>query len=477
MSTTQHFQLARATLSACVVGVLLIAGLLFAAIIAPRVGREPSLPPLEPPANLDELDGAVANLIREQFKTGDGRNWDAEAYGELGLVYEANQLWQDAFAAFHRAVQLSPNDKGWRLHLAINAHEIGELAVEKKEIQALVAAHPDFAPALHRLGQYLLSSGDLVKSAEMFDRVIELVPSSVEGLVGRADVHLRRSEPDKALPLLQRALEIDPNYKVAHYLLGNAYRDLGRQQEATRHLRRGMGGTVRYLPDRLSQHMEMYAVNLKARTTAAIEQMVAGETQTAADTFREALQAEPENVVAMNNLAWSHVQQNRIAEAEQLLKRALELAPDKYTTHINLANIAVLKKEFHKALRLTDKSIELEPRVAQTHRSRASVLFRLGRFEEAYESAAAATRLNPGEVGIQLQCADLALRLRNFDTAIRHFDRVLEEQPDHIEALVGLVRAHWAVGHQDQAREVLARAAAAAPNDQRVKALLENVFK
>ena len=466
--------LGRFAVTICAIGAVLLGGILFA-IVAPRFARNPSPSPPELPASIDELDQPVAKLIREQFKIAQSTQWDANAFGELGLFYEANKLWQNAYDAFRSAVQLSPNDKGWRLHLAISAHETENFAIENDEIQALVAAHPDFVPAQHRYGQQLLDSGDLIEAAARFERVIDLEPSSAEGYVGRAEIHLRQGEAKDALPLLQRALEIDQDYKVAHYLLGSAYRELGREQEATRHLSNGMGGKVRYLPDSLSKRMEQYTVNLKARTTHAANRMVAGGSEPAAETFEEVLRADPENVTVMNNLAGTYVRLNRIEEAEKLLKRALKMEPDKYSTHVNMANIAVMKGQLDEALAFADTAVELAPRNGLTHRARASVLFRLGRLKEAYQSAETVTRLNPSDIGAHQQCADLALRLKDFELAIRHFGHTLEHDPKQVDALVGLARAHWALGHTKPARDALTQAATLAPNDRRVKTLLDNI--
>ena len=109
--------LGRVAVTICAIGALLLGGILFA-IVAPRFAHNPSPPPPELPANIDELDQPVAKLIREQFKIAQSTQWDANAFGELGLFYEANKLWQNAYDAFRSAVQLSPNDKGWRLEMA-----------------------------------------------------------------------------------------------------------------------------------------------------------------------------------------------------------------------------------------------------------------------------------------------------------------------------------------------------------------------
>ena len=46
----------------------------------------------------------------------------------------------------------------------------------------------------------------------------------------------KKGEADLAVRALQRALAMDPNNPVPHHLLGQAYRDLGRSEDAEREL-------------------------------------------------------------------------------------------------------------------------------------------------------------------------------------------------------------------------------------------------
>jgi Flp pilus assembly protein TadD len=46
-----------------------------------------------------------------------------------------------------------------------------------------------------------------------------------------------KGETQLAIRTLQRALAMDPNNPVPHHLLGQAYRDLGKSEEAERELK------------------------------------------------------------------------------------------------------------------------------------------------------------------------------------------------------------------------------------------------
>jgi len=48
---------------------------------------------------------------------------------------------------------------------------------------------------------------------------------------------VKKGETELAVRSLQRALAMDPNNPVPHHLLGQAYRDLGRAEDAERELK------------------------------------------------------------------------------------------------------------------------------------------------------------------------------------------------------------------------------------------------
>ena len=48
---------------------------------------------------------------------------------------------------------------------------------------------------------------------------------------------LQKREDRPAVRALQRALAMDPNNPIPHHLLGQAYRELGRTEEAERELK------------------------------------------------------------------------------------------------------------------------------------------------------------------------------------------------------------------------------------------------
>ncbi len=335
------------------------------------------------PADFDQLEPAVQELVKQRLETARVHADQAESQGDLGLAYEANGLWLEARQAFENAVALSPNEKGWRLRLALATRELGEFETSLGILQELVADHPSYAPAQYHFGQACLDRGDVDRAALAFERSIQLAPERPEGYVGRADVMLQCNEVDQAIPLLAKAIDLDKRYAAAHYLLGTALQRQGQSKKAADHFRLGQRTKARSLPDEYSQRLEEYAVNLRATIEQGVQAMVSADFAEAAKKFEAALLVDPDNVTVLNNLAGVYVQTGRQNEAYDLLRQALEINDSKHTTHMNLASWLLMTGRPEDALAHCETAVSLAPWVASTHRVRIQILLSMKDMDRA----------------------------------------------------------------------------------------------
>ena len=90
---------------------------------------------------------------------------------------------------------------------------------------------------------------------------------------------------------------------------------------------------------------------------------------------------------------------------------------------------------------------------------RGRVLDHLGQFAEAQRDYERALELDDEYSDARLALGDLLLRLKRFDAAAPHFERLYQGQADPSAAiLVGLARCRRAQGRRDEARELLEKA-------------------
>ncbi len=421
-------------------------------------------PPVVRPSAERTLDPDVAALVAAKAARAEKHPRDASAQGDLGLVYEANLLWEEARDSFAEAVKLAPDDKGWRLHLAIATRQAGDFEGALAMLRTLAEAYPDDAPIRQRLGEALLESGDFAGAEAAFRKVIALKPELPHGYAGLGDALLQQNRPAEAAEALERAVALAPEYRAAHYLLGQAYQRLGRTEAAERELSLGVDAGRAYLPDALTNRVRAYAVNLTARLQRAGEYLNAGDPAKAAALLRKAYKSHPENVDVINNLAVALLRMNRMDEARRLLDRALALDDARFSTYLNLSSWAIQSGKPEQALAFADSALARAPTHPQALFARGQVLARLGRLPEALDALSETLRRDPRKAEAHALSGDLLFRLQRYDEAEAHYREALRIDPNLFPAEVGLARIAWAEGRPDEARAALARARKLAPD-------------
>ncbi|HEX5236582.1 MAG TPA: tetratricopeptide repeat protein [Silvibacterium sp.] len=122
------------------------------------------------------------------------------------------------------------------------AHELlGEIALAGEHVDVAVAEFekeqlrdPLEGGIYDRLGDAYTRAGDYTKAQQSLERALLLEPTATGPYILLGKVLLRRQDPASAVMYLERAEKMDPNNFMTHSLLGQAYRLLGRKEDASR---------------------------------------------------------------------------------------------------------------------------------------------------------------------------------------------------------------------------------------------------
>jgi eukaryotic-like serine/threonine-protein kinase len=190
--------------------------------------------------------------------------------------------------------------------------------------------------------------GESLASVEKFDKPLdEATTPSLEALQAYTEgARLAREKGDTdALPLLKRAVELDPNFARAYASLGIRYNNLGQATRAIENVRRAYE-----LRDRVSEREKYYISctyftlvtgelekaiqqyelwirdyprDYVAETNLGVNYFVMGQVERAAAVNRQALSLEPANILGYNNLGLAYLSMNRLDEAKSTFDEAL----------------------------------------------------------------------------------------------------------------------------------------------------------
>ena len=207
--------------------------------------------------------------------------------------------------------------------------------------------------------------GESLASIEKMDKAIEQsTTSSLEALKAFAlgDEKRNTGSDQEAIPFFKRALELDPNFAVAHARLGTVYSNLGETKLAIEHRTRAYE-----LRDRVSERERFYILgHYYSGVTREIDKALEtydlwkqtyprdpvpyinsgtlysqrGESERAIEAYSKAIEIDPARRIAYSNLFGKYIELDRLDEARALLDRQIKSLGETPETQFKFYEIA-----------------------------------------------------------------------------------------------------------------------------------------
>jgi tetratricopeptide (TPR) repeat protein len=168
------------------------------------------------------------------------------------VIYRVARSYQVlADECFNRVEEVAP--ESWRMH-QIRA-ETYKLRYEDKqairEYELAAQLRPDRPELYEGLGALYLTNNSLDEARVALERALNLEPSRARALYLLGQLYVTGREQEKAIPYLQKALRFDANLLEAHATLGKAYLRSGRPEAAVIELEKSLSldfyGDLHYL--------------------------------------------------------------------------------------------------------------------------------------------------------------------------------------------------------------------------------------
>jgi tetratricopeptide (TPR) repeat protein len=184
----------------------------------------------------------------------------------------------------------------------------------------------------------------------------------------------------ESIPCYQKALEIRPDYTLAHTNLGNALRDQGNVAEALSHFQRA----VALKPENAETHANLGGALLQSgKLTEALEQ------------YQKALDLNPHSAGEHCNLGSALIEMGRIDDGLFHLYKALEIDDKCLQAHHNLGNMLLRRGQVAEAIQHYRKVLEIMPGYVEGHNNLAMALFQNGQLRDALGQFEESLQINP----------------------------------------------------------------------------------
>ncbi len=367
-------------------------------------------------ANLALLDLAdkKPDQARKRFErvlAADPRNVQA-MLALAGLTARTGGSAEEVGTLIGDAVKANPTEVAPRLTLIEHYLSHKDMKRALTVAQEAVAALPQRPELLDALGRAQVAAGERNQAINSFTRLAKLQPNSPQPYMRLAAVHAEEKDMDKARASLKRALGIKPDLVSAQRVLVGIELAAKRPEEAlvvARTVRRQrpsedagylLEGAVETTRKNLPAALGVYRAGLKTAASSDLALAMHGalgsagqateadrfstawlkehpddarflwqmgsialekqDFQLAENHFRQVNRLQPDNVLALNNLAWVLARLGKpgaVAYAE----RAIALAPDKPVLLDTLAHAQASEKQFAKAIETEKRALSLAP--------------------------------------------------------------------------------------------------------------------
>lgn len=167
--------------------------------------------------------------------------------------------------------------------------------------------------------------------------------------------------------------------------------------------------------------------------------------------WSKALELEPDEAPAHNNLGLALVETGKVEEGMEHYRRALELSPGYPEAHNNLGSALVRGRRLPEAVGQFENALESNPDHARAHVNLGAALAQMGRIDEALPHLQRALELLPDDAEAHTNLG-LALAMKGqLDAAIPHLETALAANPASFERQFNLARILAAQGKFDAA--------------------------
>ena len=364
---------------------------------------------------------------------------DAGAYNNLGVLYFRKGLTDEAIVAFSRALALDERMHVARRNLEIAYGESGLLERKLKELEERLRTNPADLEALVQSGIAEKTAGRLERAHSLFQRAIDLDPDSSVLHFLLAETLYNRGLHEEALRSVKSSIEINPDNPDALYLIGFILGDLGRAEEAADANRRAVQLNPTLVRAQANLSLEMYrheATPSQAHKTSAGAHITLGRALRQKGYFQEALR-EYERAIEGGE-----------ANAE-VLQAMLELY--------------LLQRDTGAAIATADRFAREFSPTAKTWNGRGVALQLAGRHAEAEESYNRALNVDSSYPYAHNNLGVLLWHKHDTKAAINAFRRALQAPNPPVEARLNLALGLFRRKHVELALEAYRQVLAAAP--------------
>jgi len=400
---------------------------------------------------------------------------DALAQMYYGWALVAGRRPEEALIPLKRAVALNPASDGAAMALGLALFSAGKAAEAIPELEKVLRRSPGNLAASVTLGEIAWRSGDDDLAGQRLEPVLEggtdpqkSRAESVLGWIAKSAGNLNEAEKR-----LARAVELDPKNVLGLTGMGTLLYEGGRPKEALAKCSIAKGIALEdaeaalcvarsliHLGRQLDARLEVQDVakrwpkNAEARFLLGRIEEEMERWELAEQQYREAIAIDPKFFDAYAALSGVYLQSGKTADAFATLKQAENEMGLTARIHNAVGEAWLHGKDFERATQSFRAAIEADPAYHEARFNLANTLRDEGRLEEAKEQYEATKALAQNLPGVAEALGKLYLELGEEERALAEFEVALAAEGTTVELRLAAAEVFLGAGKPDRAREL-----------------------
>ncbi len=405
------------------------------------------------------------------------------AYIKLGETYLKLANAQEAFRTYARIEKLDPDNLDATAKMATFYLLAKKTDEAKKRVDKILAKTPDHVEALNLKAGIQIREKDLSGAVVTFKHIIAVAPEKTRPYLGLARVLTSLGQRDDARAALEKAIAIDTSAIAPHMALVRFYIAGKKFESAESELRR----TIALHPENSDLSVILGNFYVRTQKPAAAEKAyraaitkdaaaikpylvlagfldATGRGDDALKMYQKARELKPDDIRIQDTVARYYFKHRDFDHADKIIAAILDKRPRFFPSRLLKSEINVARRQYPEAIALLDQLVKEDPRSSQAFFLKGLSHIRQGDRQVGKKALDRAVELNPGHVKARLALADLALSERDFDTARRESQAILDLDPHNIRALETAGNADMLSGNLTQAENAFSAIIKVAPD-------------
>lgn len=430
--------------------------------------------------------GYSGNLeMQKKATTGPQCLVDAVAALGKGLTHLDRDQPRDAASCFRRALDLDPSLASAQQHLARLYKKADEEILEPSDRGTIYArggaydrARSLFTEALEQnssdigamvgMARIYLSEKHFDKAAANLLSVLKFDESNLEALVLMAKVYGAQGKTTQVLPLIDKALNIDPQAASVLIAAAEGYDAAQDKPKAVEYYLKA----ARAFKEELDLKACMACIDrLKALAPEdAAAQLLEGDLKVALGDYHGAVKAyeagktlAPDNDELQQKLAFACQQIGDTQRARTGFEKALALNPRNVGATVGLGDLVRQDKQYDQAIKYYSQAKTLDPTNTETRVKLASTYEDANNPDAALDELTNALTASAGDkpinlLELHLLMGNIAKKQGKLKQAEKHLQKAVEIDPDNVSAYQALGMVKASMGKKEEAENALALA-------------------